>query len=105
MADPADMFLFQALREVPENRRTEMQMAFQSQRKDRTVALLLSFFLGGLAIDRFYTGQPGLAVAKLLLGWATCYVWPLVDLFLIMGAVDRHNIELISRLRSMYQPG
>lgn len=103
MADPAEMVLFQALRDVPERQRTEMQMSYQSQRKDRSVALLLSFFLGGIAVDRFYTGQVGLAVAKLCLNWATCYVWALIDLFLIMGAVDRHNLELIARLRSMHQ--
>lgn len=103
MADPAEMFLFQALRNMPENRRAEMQMSYHSQRKDRTVALLLGFFLGGLGVDRFYIGDVGLGVAKLCLNWATCFTWQLVDLFLIMGAADRHNMRLITQLEAMHQ--
>ncbi|GLH74953.1 hypothetical protein GETHLI_34550 [Geothrix limicola] len=50
--------------------------------KEWIVALLISFFLGGLGIDRFYLGQTGLGVAKLLtLGG--CGVWALIDFILI----------------------
>jgi hypothetical protein len=50
--------------------------------KSFMTALLLSIFLGGLGIDRFYLGYTGLGVAKLLtLGG--CGVWALIDLILI----------------------
>ena len=50
--------------------------------KDFLTALLLSIFLGGLGIDRFYLGYTGLGIAKLLtLGG--CGVWQLIDLILI----------------------
>ncbi|MGN6324650.1 TM2 domain-containing protein [Pseudolysinimonas sp.] len=54
--------------------------------KSRLVATLLSFFLGGLGIDRFYLGNIGMGVAKLLVGWLTLGIWPLVDfIFIVAG--------------------
>ncbi|MCF8588246.1 NINE protein [Gordonia liuliyuniae] len=50
--------------------------------KEWMTALLLSVFLGGLGIDRFYLGYTGLGVAKLVtLGG--CGIWALIDLVLI----------------------
>lgn len=52
--------------------------------KSWLVAVLLSFFLGGLGIDRFYLGYIGLGIAKLLLNWMTFGVWGLIDFILIL---------------------
>ena len=60
--------------------------------KSRLVATLLSFFLGGLGIDRFYLGNIGLGVAKLLLGWLTAGIWPLID-FIVIVAGSSHDGE------------
>ena len=49
--------------------------------KSYITAVLLSFFLGALGIDRFYTGQIGLGVGKLLTAGG-CGIWALVDLIL-----------------------
>lgn len=65
--------------------------------RSRTVASLLSFFLGGLGVDRFYLGNIGMGVAKLLLGWATLGIWPLIDFIVIVagGAHDGNGARVV----------
>jgi hypothetical protein len=53
--------------------------------KSRTVASILGFFLGGLGIDRFYLGNIGMGLAKLLVGWLTLGIWPLIDWIVILA--------------------
>lgn len=60
------------------------------QFKNPTTALILSIFLGGFGIDRFYLGQTGIGVGKLL----TCggiAIWTFIDLFLITNATKEVN--------------
>ena len=51
-------------------------------RRDYATALLLSIFLGTLGVDRFYLGQTGLGIGKLLTAGG-CGVWALIDIILI----------------------
>lgn len=65
-----------------------------AQFKDPTLALILSVLVGSLGVDRFYIGDVGLGVGKLL----TCggaYVWWLIDIFMIQDATRRKNLELL----------
>ena len=62
------------------------------QFKDPTIVLILSIFLGSFGIDRFFIGDMGLGIGKLLTGGG-CGVWTIVDWFLIMGATKQKNYE------------
>ena len=64
--------------------------------KSRTVASILGFFLGALGVDRFYLGNIGMGVAKLLVGWLTLGIWPLIDWIIILagGAHDGDGLPV-----------
>jgi TM2 domain-containing membrane protein YozV len=62
------------------------------QFKEPTTALIISIFGGAYGIDRFYIGDTGMGVGKLL----TCGglgIWAIVDWFLIQGATKEKNLE------------
>ncbi len=80
-------FIRQRLLATDENREGIIQSL---QFKDPIIALILSIFIGELGIDRFYVGDTGLGIGKLL----TCGglgVWSIIDWFLIMGATREKN--------------
>jgi len=67
------------------------------QFKDPTIALVISLLGGGLGIDRFYIGDTGLGVGKLL----TCGglgIWAIVDWFMIMGATREKNMAKLQQV-------
>lgn len=62
----------------PPVRPTELVVYSQ---KTRSAAILLSFFLGMFGVDRFYLGQVGLGLGKLLT-FGGLGVWHMIDLLL-----------------------
>jgi len=63
------------------------------------VALLLSIFLGGIGVDRFYLGHIGLGILKLLITIFTLgmagWVWWLIDLILIATKHKFKDVEWV----------
>jgi TM2 domain-containing membrane protein YozV len=60
--------------------------------KEPLTSLILSIFLGQLGIDRFYIGDTGIGIAKLL----TCGglgIWAIIDIFQIQSATRQKNFE------------
>lgn len=69
-------------------------LILSTRMKDPTISLILSIVLGYLGVDRFYIGDTGMGIGKLL----TCgglYIWWLIDIFLIMKATKQKNFELL----------
>jgi TM2 domain-containing membrane protein YozV len=84
--------LRQQLLALPDNR---VALLHGQQFKNPTTAIILSVLIGHLGIDRFYIGDTGLGIAKLL----TCGgvgIWTLVDWFLIMNLARQRNYEKLS---------
>jgi len=73
------------------------QGMMQFSPKDQSTTFLLSAFLGFFGADRFYLGQTGLGVLKLL----TCGgfgIWAMIDLLIIgMGAMKDSNGLVLRR--------
>lgn len=84
------------LDEDPEGFASTMAM---SSAKDPFVVLMISIFIGGLGIDRFYLGDYGLGVLKLLTGGG-CGLWWFIDLFLVMNRAKEINWRNLMMYRS-----
>lgn len=67
-------------------------LMYSAELKDPTVVLMLSIFLGYLGIDRFFIGDIGMGVGKLLTGGG-CGIWTIIDWFFIMDATRDKNYQ------------
>lgn len=68
-----------------------MFLSMTSQLKDPTISLILSICLGYWGVDRFFIGDIGLGLGKLLTGGG-CGIWYLIDIFMIMDATRKNNL-------------
>lgn len=71
---------------------SKSNLVFAMEWKSPTIGLILSLFLGGLGVDRFWLGQVGLGILKIL----TCggvYIWMIVDWFTAMNRTKEYNFH------------
>ncbi len=76
---------------------SKMLMLQSTNIKDPTMTLIISIVGGSIGIDRFYLGDTGLGIAKLL----TCGgfgIWTIVDWFQIQGRAREVNMERIQQV-------
>ena len=89
--------LLHAAQALSPARQEAFREAFNANKKNADLALLLSVIFGVLGVDRFYVGQTAAGIAKLTT-IGGCGVWFLLDLFLIGDAVRKHNTVLAGNL-------
>lgn len=80
--------------------------------KSRTTAILLALFLGALGVGRFYLGNTGLGVARIvativtnvllvflpiagLIAYAAIFIWHITDIFLVAKKVKYVNYDTV----------
>lgn len=84
------------IREKIENSDESKESALLSMpMKSPMVCLVLAIIFGGFGADRFYMGEIGLGVIKLL----TCGglgVWSLIDIFTAMGRAKQYNFRQLA---------
>lgn len=60
--------------------------------RDKGILILLASLLGSFGVDRFYRGQIGLGVLKLLT-FGGCGIWTIVDFILYCVAAPPTDVE------------
>lgn len=85
-------YLRDRLMMLPEDR---LNMLAAVELKDPTLLLVISIIGGTLGIDRFFIGDIGMGVLKLLTGGLCGILW-IVDLFLIQGKTRDLNIQQLT---------
>ena len=79
---------------------SQMMVLAGADYKNPTTALILSLLLGGIGVDRFYIGDIGLGVLKLLtLG--VFGIMTIIDWFIIMKKTREKNYEKFMQIASI----
>lgn len=82
-------FIKKKLESIPDSQLDTISMV---SFKQPTTMLIISIFLGYLGIDRFMLGDTGLGIGKLLTGGG-CFIWWIIDIFMISKATKEKNWE------------
>jgi len=90
MAELSPMELVSMQEGLTDQQKMMFMSQYNSDKKDRTLALILSILLGTLGIDRFYIGDMGIGILKLLTA-GVCGILYIIDWFMIMGKTDEYN--------------
>ena len=77
----------------------KLDMIVTVPKKEPVAALVLGVVFGYLGVDRFYIGDIGLGIGKLLT-FGGCGIWQIVDWFIIMRATREKNFDEIMKYLS-----
>lgn len=73
-----------------------------TQTKFPPTVLILSICLGVFGVDRFYIGDVKLGIVKLLLGWVTYGLLPLIDIFFCYKKAKKNNYQELMQTVAAY---
>lgn len=103
-ASPADNGAYSGQSVTATGAATNTQQSDENPEKNYLVALLLSWLLGSLGVDRFYLGRIGTGVVKLIT-FGGAGIWAMIDLLRIafgglVAAGDNRKLEGFNKNRS-----
>jgi TM2 domain-containing membrane protein YozV len=82
-----------------------VESEMNNKRKSKGIAYALWFFLATFGGHRFYLGNIGYAICMILFGWATLFLWNLIDVFFIGKRIDELNnnmeLEIITKVKAL----
>lgn len=93
---------------MSQDQRMLFQSQYNSEKKDRTAAILLALFLGGFGAHRFYLGDM-IGIIYVVFCWTFIpSIVAFFELFVLSKRVDRYNErkahDLAARIRLMGEP-
>ena len=92
----------QMMSQLPSEKQSLFMMQYQNVRKNPTTAVLLSLFLGGLGIHKFYLNKPGMGILYLLFCWTTLpAIISFFEAFTIAGKVGEYNEQKAREISAM----
>ncbi len=82
------------IKELTEQERMQFQMQYASSKKDLTVGVLLTLFLGWVGAHHYYLGKTGLGIVYTVFFWTLIpALIGFVELFLMSGRIRKYNQE------------
>jgi hypothetical protein len=75
----------------------KLDLLIAVQLREPSFCIMISLAGGSMGMDRFYLGQTGLGIAKLLTAGG-CGIWTIVDWFTAQSNAKRANMENLQRI-------
>jgi len=98
-AQRSELIYAQILQGLPQEKQMLLMMQFNSAKKNPSTAVLLSLFLGGLGVHKFYMGQTGLGILYLIFCWTYIpAIIGFVEALTIAGQVGKYNQQKVMEI-------
>ena len=92
----------QLLSALPRESQAAFMIAYNSQRKNPTTAVVLTLLLGGIGAHKFYMGQTGLGILYLLFSWTFIPgIVAFIEAFTISKSVHTMNRKIAREQAAM----